>query len=239
MPAPDAFKQREIRIMSKEQQRLEVNKQMLDLEKKALLAQMNPHFIFNAMNSIQQYIYSGDNAGAMKYLTKFSRLLRNVLHVSSQSLIPLYDEIQLIRDYIELERMRFPDKFDFTINVDPKININSVEISPFLIQPQVENAILHGLLNKPTSGSLKIDIEPSGSQNIKVVVEDDGIGRDKAVELQLSKKFKHSGKATTIVRKRLMHNEYVNGCTPYEIIDLFNDKNEAIGTRVEMLIHTH
>ena len=232
-------KQREARITRRQAQSAELEKQMLDLEKKALLAQMNPHFIFNAMNSIQQYIYFGDNEGAMKYLSKFSRLLRNVLQVSSRHLVSLSLEIQLITDYIELEQMRFPDKFDYSVTVSSDVDVNSVEIAPFLIQPQVENAILHGLLNKAEKGHLQVTIEHGDDRNLKVSVEDDGIGRKRAEELRLANKFQHVGRATTIVKERLMHNETINGHDPYRIIDLVTGDNEPAGTRVEMLINTH
>ena len=233
-----AVRYRERSITAKAQQRATLEKQMLDLEKKALLAQMNPHFIFNSMNSIQQYIFEGDNEGAMKYLSKFSRLLRNVLMVSSKQLIALSSEIQLIRDYIELEQMRFPEKFDYSLIVDPDVDINSIEISPFLIQPQVENAIQHGILNKPDKGHIRIQLSRSDLRNIKVTVEDNGIGRAKAAELGLANKFKHAGRATNIVRERLQHNEHMNGHDPYEIIDL-HDNGKPSGTRVVMLINTH
>ncbi len=230
---------REGAITRKGREEADLQRRMLDLEKKALLAQMNPHFIFNAMNSIQEYIFDGDNEGAMRYLTKFSRLLRKVIQASSKQHIALTSEIQLIRDYIELEQMRFPNKFDYAIDVSPDIDVNSVEISPFIIQPQVENAILHGLMNKSGKGMIRIEIEQIADNSLKITVEDDGIGRQRATELSLANKFKHIGRATTIVKQRLMHNENINGKKPFEIEDLYDSEGAPSGTRVEMLISTH
>ncbi|MDX1407884.1 MAG: histidine kinase, partial [Saprospiraceae bacterium] len=133
------FRERKIRL--REERKKEVERAMIDLERRALLAQMNPHFIFNAMNSIQQFVAARDIEGALKYLSKFSRLLRFVLSISRENKITLIDEITMIQDYLELERMRFPDKFEYTVDIDGSLDVHTLEIPPFLIQPQVENAI--------------------------------------------------------------------------------------------------
>jgi sensor histidine kinase YesM len=129
------FKYREHTIKEKDKKEAEINHKLNELEKRALQAQMNPHFIYNSMNSIQQFMLAHDVEGAMKYLTRFSRILRTVLNMSAENRIPLSDEIKLIEDYLELENMRFPDKFDYDIKISPDINIHSIEIPPSLFNP--------------------------------------------------------------------------------------------------------
>jgi len=228
-------KWRERSIKKKEKMELEVSRKIVELEKRALQAQMNPHFIYNSMNSIQQFMIIHDIEGAMKYLTKFSRILRTVLNISAQSRIPLSDEITLIKDYLELENMRFPNKFTYDINVSPDINIHTIEIPPFFIQPQVENAIRHGLLKKAAQGHLRIDIS-ADENHLHIIFEDNGIGRE------ASRKSKHQhapvneSKGLAIVEERLSHLRPANGFKPFKIIDLFDASGQPTGTRVEIVL---
>jgi LytS/YehU family sensor histidine kinase len=207
----------------------------LELEKRALQAQMNPHFIYNSMNSIQQFMIVHDVEGAMKYLTRFSRILRSVLNLSSQNRIPLYDEINLIKDYLELENMRFPDKFSYTIQVAPDINIHTVEIPPFFIQPQVENAIRHGLLKKPTPGHLRIEIALE-HMLLQIIVEDNGIGREATMREKQMEGVSRESRGLAIIEERLSHLHSNNGFKPFTIIDLYDVHQKPIGTRVEISI---
>lgn len=229
------IKTRERSIKKKEKQEAEVNRKITELEKRALQAQMNPHFIYNSMNSIQQFMIVHDVEGAMKYLTKFSRILRTVLNISSQSRIPLSDEIKLIEDYLELENMRFPNKFAYTINVSPDINIHTAEIPPFFIQPQVENAVRHGLLKKTGQGFLKIDIDGEGPY-LHITVEDNGVGREAAKRAKYQDTAVRESKGLSIVEERLAYLHSGNGYNPFRIVDLFDSSNEAAGTRVEITL---
>ncbi len=229
------IKWRERNIKKKQKSEAEFNRKIAELEKRALQAQMNPHFIYNSMNSIQQFMIIHDIEGAMKYLTKFSRILRTVLNISAQSRIPLYDEIKLIEDYLELENMRFPDKFTYTIHVSPAINIHAVEIPPFFIQPQVENAIRHGLLRKATQGHLRIEIH-SEDQHLHIVVEDNGIGREAAQAAKYKSTALNESKGLSIVEERLSHLHSGNGYKPFKIIDLYDNANRPAGTRVEITL---
>jgi LytS/YehU family sensor histidine kinase len=214
---------------------MEIQHQIMELEKRALQAQMNPHFIYNAMNSIQQFILMHDVEGAMKYLTRFSRILRTVLNMSSQSHIPLYEEMKLIEDYIELESMRFPNKFSYTIDVSPELNIHSLEIPPFLIQPQVENAIRHGLLPKNAPGHLKVNLVKNG-ENLMIVVEDNGIGRTASRAGKYKEINHHESRGLTIIEERLKHLHTDPDIKPFRIIDLYDRNQHAAGTRVEILL---
>lgn len=228
-------KRRENAMKLKEDQRLKVQRKMADLEKRALLAQMNPHFIFNAMNSIQQFIFNGDSEGAMRYLTRFSRLVRHVLNYSALPAVPLADEVQLIKDYIELELMRFPKKFEYSIRVDRSLDVNSVEVPPFFIQPQIENAILHGLMHKEENGKLDIAFEKQNG-HLKIIVEDNGIGRDASRDIPDRNRFKGNGKGLVIARERLRFLHADQEFEAIQIIDLMDPKNRPAGTRVEVII---
>jgi LytS/YehU family sensor histidine kinase len=226
---------RERLVKNKQQQESEVSRKLMELEKRALQAQMNPHFIYNSMNSIQQFILMHDTEGAMKYLTRFSRILRTVLNMSSQSRIPLYEEIKLIEDYIELESMRFPNKFTYNIDVSPELNIHAVEIPPFFIQPQVENAIRHGLLRKETPGYLHIELLKEGD-NLHITVEDNGIGREASRASKFNEVNKHESKGLGIIEERLKYLNSPNGHEPFKIIDLYDAERKSIGTRVEITL---
>ncbi len=136
---------------------------------------MNPHFIFNSMNSIQSYISGNDSFTAMTYLSKFAQLMRFILENSRKSMVSLEDEISTLTLYMELEKIRFKDKFEFDLKVDPKIIKDSVFVPPMLIQPFVENAIKHGFKNIESKGLLTVDFQLEiGS--MKCTITDDGIG---------------------------------------------------------------
>jgi hypothetical protein len=229
------MKYRESQIEKNAQIQTQMNNRMQEVEKKALLAQMNPHFIFNSMNSIQQFMALGDFEGAMKYLTKFARLLRFVLNFSSESHISLADELALITDYIELEKMRFPNSFTYSINVSEDIEIHAIEIPPFFIQPQIENAIRHGLPNKEGPRELKIEINRING-DLKIIVEDNGIGRDAAKKYTIRPSGKDKSMGLSLVEERL---KYIQGSSSeykLKIIDLKDSNDTPLGTRVEILL---
>jgi LytS/YehU family sensor histidine kinase len=171
----------------------------------------------------------------MKYLTKFSRILRTVLNISAQNRIPLSDEITLITDYLELENMRFPDKFTYEIRVAPDINIHTVEIPPFFIQPQVENAIRHGLLKKETPGHLDISIT-ADSTHLHIIVVDNGVGREAARKAKYQDAVVNESKGLAIVEERLAHLHSPNGFKPFEITDIYDPAGAPAGTRVQIIL---
>ncbi|MGS0525097.1 histidine kinase [Zobellia nedashkovskayae] len=146
---------------------------------KSLRSQMNPHFIFNALNSVNNYIAKSDERSANRFLSEFSTLMRSVLENSEEDFIPLAKELDLLELYVKLEHSRFPDKFDYELNVDKSIDVSTFEIPPMLLQPYIENAIWHGLRYKEEKGFLKIDVKPKGTTSIEITITDDGIGRKK------------------------------------------------------------
>ena len=203
----------------------------------ALRAQMNPHFVFNALNSIQHYILNSKGEEAVKYLSKFAKLIRIILSNSEKPIVTINEDIEAIKLYLELEKMRFENKFDYSINIDSSIDGDYDEIPPMLIQPYLENAILHGINPKVNNGHIEISIKVV-NQFIKISIRDDGIGREKskAVQsLQPAARHKSLGMKITKDRVRILNTIHQSNLN-VNIIDLYNDKNEAIGTQVDVFI---
>jgi ligand-binding sensor domain-containing protein len=203
----------------------------------ALRAQMNPHFVFNALNSIQHYILNSKGEEAVKYLSKFAKLIRIILSNSEKPIVTINEDIEAIKLYLELEKMRFENKFDYTIDIDSSIDGDYDEIPPMLIQPYLENAILHGINPKVNAGHITITIKVV-NQFIKISIKDDGIGREKsnAVQsLQPSARHKSLGMKITKDRVRILNTIHQSNLN-VNIIDLYNEKNEAVGTQVDVFI---
>ncbi|HEY5918066.1 MAG TPA: PAS domain S-box protein, partial [Chryseolinea sp.] len=161
----------------------DANKKVGELKLMALRSAMSPHFIFNVLNSIQYFIAKNDRLNAINYLSTFSKLIRSILNHSVNNKIKLSDEIEMLKNYVQLEMTRFEDKFNFILDVDPEVDIDAIEIPSLLIQPYVENAILHGLYKKQEKGTLHIRInEHDGA--LVFEIEDDGIGREAAIKLR-------------------------------------------------------
>lgn len=156
--------------------------QMLQL--KSLRAQMNPHFIFNALTSINNFIAKQDDRSANKYLSDFSRLMRMVLQNSEKEFVSLEEEVELLSLYLKLEHARFGDQFEYAIEVSEKIDLPDVRIPPMLLQPFVENAVWHGLRYKATKGQLSISIKPAESESYTIQIRDNGIGRARSQALK-------------------------------------------------------
>lgn len=205
-------------------------------EQKALRAQMNPHFIFNALSSIRYYMIRKDIQTADAYLSKFASLIRQILDASKHSFISIDDEINMLHLYIELEALRFDDAFDYTIEVDPLIDKYNTEIPTMTIQPYVENAIWHGLLHKPSRGKLLIRIFRK-NDNLACIIEDNGIGRKKSKEIaEKSTHKKHRSVGMEITESRLNSiAELHQSAYSVSITDLTNEYGEASGTRVELI----
>ncbi len=152
--------------------------QLFDMEMQIMRAQMNPHFIFNAINSVQQFILEADNENANKYLVKFSRLLRMILESNSEEYISIEKELDILSKYIEIEALRFDNSFKYKIIVDAEINTSKVKIPQMMIQPFVENAIWHGLLPKENDKILKIVFKYVSPKVLECIIDDNGIGRN-------------------------------------------------------------
>lgn len=209
-------------------------KKLAEVEMKALRAQMNPHFIFNCLNSINRYIVKSDHITASGYLTKFSKLIRHILDNSASGIITLQTERETLELYVQMEAMRFDNKFDYTIIVDPELDVIATLIPSMLVQPYIENAIWHGLLHK-TSGDclLTISFRQSNDSKLLVIVEDNGVGRVRAGALKSKEAgaFLSRGLQITKDRLELIKNLYAISATA-DITDLYLSDGTAAGTKV-------
>jgi len=184
-------------------EKTELEKINLETEQKLLRAQINPHFMFNALNSVQSYISANDNLKAMSYLAKFSQLMRNILENSRKVMITVEEEVNTLSLYMELEAMRFKDAFEFEVKVSVSIVPSRTYIPPMLIQPFVENSIKHGFRNLDRKGRLMIDFfAMNGVLSCKI--EDNGIGRIKAQEQDRNTNIYHKSLGMLVIRERLM-----------------------------------
>lgn len=224
-------------VRREEQLKNSFHQQIADMEMRALRAQMNPHFIFNSLNSIQKYILKNDHFAASQYLTKFSRLIRLILDHSNQNNILLASEAELLRLYCEMESLRFDQRFEYSIEMEPSLQPDTVEIPSMLIQPYVENAIWHGLLHKETVGRLLIRFGKNEKGHLLVTVEDDGVGRKKAMELRSKQVLKKKSYGMQITEDRIALINRLNhiqaSCT---ITDLYDITGNPAGTRVVLEI---
>jgi hypothetical protein len=222
---------------SVEKKLLSIEKQIFELEQKALRLQMNPHFIFNSLNAIQNFVLANDTDKAVNYLAKFSHLMRMILANSTASLITLKDELKALTYYIELEKLRFDDKFDYRIVKDPGIDDEFVEIPPMLFQPYVENAIIHGLVNSASPGLLEISLKRINAGTLLCTIEDNGIGREKAIALRDKSGIKRQPRGMLITQERIeIFNKQNRKNFTVKVTDLKDSQGEAAGTRVEFTI---
>lgn len=204
----------------------------LILQQKLFRSQMNPHFIFNSLTSIQNFILDEESGKASKYLSRFSKLVRHILDSSVEEFVTLEEEISTIKNYLELQKIRFKDKFNYTIEVDESLNLEEVNIPPMLAQPFIENSIEHGIKNKKIKGNIYIRFYAKNN-HIAYEIEDDGIGRQKAME-RLNKHNKdHKSLATAITFERIkVLNKKLKKKIRFSIQDLMNTKYEPTGTKV-------
>lgn len=216
---------------------VEKEKELVFLKLENLRSQMNPHFIFNALNSIQDYILLNQKNLAGDYLGKFADLIRMYLYHSTKSYISLEEEITALDQYLELEKLRFEENLNYTIKTKGIIEANDIEIPTMLVQPYVENAIKHGLLHKKETGNLIIEfILEKNSSYLKCIITDNGIGRIKSVEFNKKKNPNHKSFATQANKDRLaLLNFERKDKIGVEIIDLYNS-DIAIGTQVSIKI---
>lgn len=215
------------------QKKLQLEKEVVELEQKALRLQMNPHFIFNALNSIQSQIGTGNEEAARYYLAKFSRLMRQILDNSRNASITLEEEVNTLENYLLIEKFCNGDRFDYKITVDDTIEKDYVKIPPMLLQPFIENAIKHGL--KYIDGKKGfIEVNFSEADNIlECSVTDNGIGRTKAEELNKnSKETYHKSTALIVTQERLDLLKEDSEIKSLEIIDLYDEQSNATGTKV-------
>jgi LytS/YehU family sensor histidine kinase len=214
----------------------EMNHKISEITQANLRQQMNPHFIFNTLNSIQYYMYQHDKLATNNYLTKFSNLMRKVLDNSQHTSVPLSDELAALKLYLELESIRFKDKFVYEINIDEDIDPIMYRVPTMLIQPYVENSICHGIMPLEGNGIVKIDLKLN-EDYIVCTIEDNGIGREAAKERNLRRENNHNSLGTQITKSRLeLVNELYGTSLKTIYTDLKDDKGESAGTRVEIHI---
>jgi LytS/YehU family sensor histidine kinase len=196
------------RVRLKVMQRAQEDRQVNLLKHQAMNSLMSPHFIFNSLTSIQNYIHSNDSLKASEYLAKFSRLIRMIIEKASQSEITLHEELTRLNYYLDLEKERFKGKFDFKIEVDSDINTLEIKIPNMIIQPYVENSILHGILPKHEHGTLHIHFKKDTSKSLLIIIEDDGIGFNKAKQ---NAKAGHKSLGTKTIENILELNTKLTG----------------------------
>lgn len=199
---------------------------------KSLRSQMNPHFIFNALNSVNHFIARQDERTANKFLSEFSLLMRLVLENSQEDFIPLQKEQEILALYLKLEHYRFRDKFEYHIDVDPDINVEALSVPPMLIQPYIENAVWHGLRYKETPGHLNLSFKKEG-ENVVVEIADDGIGREKSAALKTDNQKKHNSTGLKNIRERLTILNKVYKANYRVVIE---DLSSGAGTRVRIFL---
>lgn len=219
-------------IRKTEQQKSKHEKELLELESKALRAQMNPHFIFNCLNSIKSLIQQNENEKSVIYLTTFSKLIRTLLNNADKKEISLFDEIETCKLYLQLEVMRFDTKFSFTVHVDPGIDLKSIQVPALIIQPFIENAIWHGIVPRDCSGRVSLRVEKE-NEVIEVVIDDDGIGRECSQQNKPTSGLFHQSKGVNLTQSRLeLNNLLQQRKAKLEIIDKKDENGIATGTTV-------
>lgn len=214
-------------IRKKEKVKTETNKQMAEMRLKVLRNRMNPHFMFNALNSIQECILTKKTDSAYRYLSKFSRLVRMILEHSDYSFITLSKEIEIVDLYLQLESLRFEQSFNYQIDTN-NLEIDFITIPPMMIQPFVENAIWHGLLNKEGEKKLIIQFQ-ANEDTIIVTIKDNGIGRDKARTKKINTIHNQQSLGMQIIAEQLHHfDTSQKQRVGFKVEDLF-EENQVVG----------
>lgn len=229
------FINRTRKIRTRERERTALNKKLAEMELKTLRAQMNPHFVFNILNSIQYFIIHNENEQAQTYMTKFAKLLRLTLDNSRSTFITLADELSLLKLYIDLEKVRFEDQFDYNIEIKDMVNSNCIKIPNMLLQPYVENSIKHGFKGKQTKYFLNVSVSKKDDKII-CTISDNGIGREKSFLMPDSEMDKHASTGTIIVQEKIEALKfYYNYDLSSNTEDLKDENGNAIGTRVTII----
>jgi hypothetical protein len=222
-------------ILRASKAREEEKRKLLQAEKRSLLSQMNPHFIFNSLNSIQHYIVQNDQLQANNFLSNFSGLIRRILDNSKKNLIPLNEEITTLSLYLSMEDLRFEGGFTYQILKDTRIDYNETMIPPMLLQPFVENAIWHGLMPSKSPGKLTISFEYQEGY-VRCTVEDNGIGRRKAATIRGSREPHTSSGIRNIEERIDLLNKITRKKFRLKVTDLYLPNSEACGTLIELII---
>lgn len=217
-------------------QKSDLEKRTINAELSALRSQMNPHFIFNSLNSIYNFILDKDNDRAAEYLSKFASLMRMVLAHSQSKGVTLDSELTVLELYLELEQLRFDNKFEYTICKELIHSPNAIFIPPMLIQPYIENAIWHGFMHKKENGQLKLSILQKSTDYLHIIIEDNGIGREAARQFRPANRRSFGSKIT----EERIDSFSILYDAPFKVVteDIKNDEGSVCGTRVILDIYT-
>lgn len=233
------YKKRIATVRKQENEKNLLKQRIAEIEMTALRAQMNPHFIFNCLNSINRFILSHETEAASAYLTKFSRLIRMILDGSREDFITLDKELDALKLYIEMESMRFQAVFDWRININQAIQIDNIMIPSLILQPYVENAIWHGLMQTPAEHPKKLTIQISQEKSVIIIeIEDNGVGRQRAFEIKSKNGNTHKSHGIALTEERLkLMNKLKNVKTNITIEDLVDQDLKPSGTKVRLYFY--
>lgn len=226
----------EIHRLEGEKAKAALQQRAKELEIQALRSQMNPHFIFNCLNAINRFILGHETEAASDYLTKFSRLMRMIMNHSRHSVISLADELEVLQLYLDMEKLRFKDAFDYIIVQDDDLDMGDIYIPPLLLQPFVENAVWHGLMHKTQRGLLTIELR-ADNDILTCIIRDNGVGRQRAGILKSKSAQKHKSMGLQITAERL--NLLTGNGSPghyFDIEDLYDEDGQPAGTKVILKI---
>ncbi len=217
-------------------EKVNLEKNLNQSKLKAIKSQMNPHFFYNALNTLQSYILSNEKKQAIEYLSKFSNLTRTILELTEKDYISVNEEIKTLKLYLDIEKARFEDDFKYEINTNSDLDNEHIKIPSMMLQPYVENAIKHGLLHKKDNKELKISFEKN-NDILKITIDDNGIGRQKSGELNTIKNKNHNSFATEAMQNRIdLLNQYNHNNISIVITDKTNFLKQSIGTTVTFKI---
>jgi tetratricopeptide (TPR) repeat protein len=215
------------------QQQITQEKKILTLEQNMLKSQMNPHFIFNSLNSIKLYIINNEKENAVYYLNKFAKLIRKILVASNEKDISLADELDTMKLYMNIENIRFSNEIDFKIKIDEKINPENIRVPSLILQPFLENSLWHGLSSKTDDKRIELDIKKESDDYITISITDNGVGRKVSHERKLNKTLQRDSVGIEITRERLFNfSKRFARMYDLKIEDLFDHQNKASGTKV-------
>lgn len=224
-------------IRRKEREKSLHEKELSELEAKALRSQMNPHFIFNCLNSIKSLIQQHEEEKSVTYLTTFSKLIRTLFNNADKKEVSLYDEIETCKLYLQLEAMRFDTKFSYAVQVDEKMDLKSIQVPALIIQPFIENAIWHGIVPKREAGHVELSVIKRDNY-VEIIIDDNGIGREASKQNKSASALMHNSKGVNLTQSRLeLDNLLRQRQARLEIIDKKGDDGLAVGTKVIITIN--
>jgi sensor histidine kinase YesM len=227
--------QRELLVAEKQKSAHE--KALVELEAKALRAQMNPHFIFNCLNSIKSLVQQDEKEKSVNYLTTFSKLIRILLNNAEKKEISLYDEMETCKLYLQLEAMRFDTKFSYAITVDETIDLKSLQVPALIIQPFIENAIWHGIMPRSSGGQVLLNVVKKNAF-IEIIIEDDGVGRAASQQNKPAGGLVHESRGVNLTQSRLeLNNLLQQRKARLEIFDKKDENGLATGTKISIILN--